>query len=160
VLDFSVTFIITIINIAVLFFVLKAILWKPVSKFMADRTRKIEESIEQSEKDRNQAKALLAQYEAQLKNAETEAESIINAAKEQARLEAEKIIAESRMAAEAALATSRRQLESERGAAMAAFKQEAAALVVAAAGRLVERNLDSEDSRQYAFMLFGPGGQK
>ena len=152
-LDFSVTFIITLVNIAVLFFILRAILFKPVTKFMADRAKRIQDSIDQSEKDKTQARALLAQYEAQLKTAETEADAIIQTARENARLEAEKIIAESRVSAEAALANARKQLETEHRAALAVFRKEAAALVTAAAGRMVSRELRDEDNRQYADML-------
>ena len=152
-LDFSVTFIITIINIVVLFFILRKILFRPVTKFMAERAKKIEDSIEQSEKDKCRARAMLSQYEAHLKNAETEAEAIINSAREHARKEAERIIAESRISAEAAMVNARKQLETERRAAMAAFKKEAADLVVAASGRLVGREIKAEDSRRYADML-------
>ena len=152
-LDFSVTFVITIINIAFLFFILRVILWKPVTKFMADRTKRIEDSVEQSEKDKSQARALLAQYEAQLKTAETEAEAIIRTARENAQAEAEKIIAESRVSAETTLANARKQLDSERRAALAVFRKEAAALVMTASSHLVGRELQSEDNRQYADML-------
>ncbi|MCL2472150.1 MAG: ATP synthase F0 subunit B [Treponema sp.] len=154
-LNFSVTFLITIINITILFFILRAVLFKPVTKFMADRSKRIQDSIEQSEKDKNQAKALLAQYEAQLKTAETEAEAIIRAARENAEAEAEKIIAESRVSAEAAMVNARKQLETEQRAALAIFRKEAATLVVAAAGRLVEREIKAEDSQHYADMLLG-----
>ena len=152
-LDFSVTFIITIVNIVILFFILRAILFKPVTKFMADRAKRIQDSIDQSEKDKTQARALLAQYEAQLKTAETEADAIIKTARENAQVEAEKIIAQGRVSAEATMANARKQLEMEHQAAMAVFKKEAAALVVAAAGRFVGRELKNEDSRQYADML-------
>ena len=152
-LDFSVTFIITIINIAVLFFLLRVILFKPVTKFMAERAKKIQDSIDQSEKDKNQAKAMLVQYEAHLLEAEAEAEAIINTAREHARLEAERIVAESRVSAEEELANARKRLEAERRTAMAAFRKEAGALVLAASSRLVGRELKSEDSRHYADML-------
>lgn len=152
-LDFSVTFVITIVNITVLFFILRAILFKPVTKFMEDRAKRIEDSIEQAGKDKNEAKELLAQYEARLKDAETEAEVIIRDARESARLEAEKILAESRVNAETALVNARKQLETERGAALASFRKEAAALVVAASGRLVGREIGSDDNRQYAELL-------
>jgi len=161
-LNFSVTFIITIINITILFFILRAVLFKPVTKFMADRSKRIQESIEQSEKDKSQAKALLAQYEAQLKTAEMEAEAIIRAARENAQQEAEKIIAEGRVSAEAAMANARKQLETERVASLAIFRKQAAALVMAASSRLVARELRSEDSRHYADMLLSeiePAGQ-
>jgi F-type H+-transporting ATPase subunit b len=152
-LDFSVTFVITIVNIAILFFILRAILFKPVTKFMAERAKRIQDSIEQSEKDKNQAKALFAQYEAQLKTAETEAEAIINSAREHAREEAEKIIAEGRISAEAAMASARKQLETEHEAALTLFREQAAALVVAASGRRGGREMQSGDNRQNADIL-------
>jgi len=152
-LDFSVTFIITIINIAVLFFILRAILFKPVTKFMADRAKRVQDSIDQAEKDKTQAKALLAQYEAHLKTAESEADTIIKIAIENAKQEAEKIIAESRVSAEAALATGRKQLEAERRSVMTGFRKEAAELVIETAGRLLKREIRNEDNLQYAEML-------
>ena len=152
-LDFSVTFVITIINIIILFLILKKILWKPVTKFMADRAKRVQDSIMQAENDKNSARDLLAQYDAQLKTARTEADAIVRAARENARLEAERIIAESRVSAEATLANARKQLETEREAALAVFRKEAAALVVAATGRLLEREIQSEDNSHYADML-------
>jgi len=154
-LNFSVTFVITIINIVVLFLILRAVLFKPVTKFMAEREKRVQDSIEQSEKDKNQAKALLAQYEAQLKTAETEAEAILKAARENARQEADKIIADGRVSMEETLANTRRQLEMEHQSAMANFRKEAAALVVAATGRLLDREIKSEDSKSYADKLLG-----
>ena len=152
-LDFSVTFFITIINITILSIILRKFLWKPVTKFMADRAKRVQDTIEQSEKDKTQARALLAQYEAQLKTAETEAGAIIRSAREQAEAEVEKIIAEGRASAEQTLANARKQLETEHKAALAVFRQEAAALVVAAAGRLIGREIEGEDNQQYAKML-------
>ena len=152
-LDFSVTFIITIINIVVLFFILRAVLFKPVTKFMEERAKRIEDSLEQSEKEKAQAKAMLAQYEEHLKNAGNEADAIRRTAREQAGQEAEKIIAESRVSAEAAMANARKQIEENHQAAIAVFRKEAAALVVAASGRLIGREIKSEDSLHFADML-------
>ena len=152
-LDFSVTFIITIVNMVVLFFILRTILFKRVTKFMDERTKRIQDSIDRSEKDKSQAKALLAQYETQLKTAEAEAEAIINSARESAQVEAEKIIAEGRLSAEIALESTRKQLELEQKAAIAAFRKEAATLVVEASGRLLSREIKTEDNLKYADML-------
>ena len=152
-LDFSVTFFISIINIVVLFIILRLLLFKPVTKFMADRAKRIQDSIDQSEKDKNLAKALLAQYQEQLRNAEIEAREIISNAREQALHEADRIIAESKVSAEDILARTRKQLEKERHAALAAFREEAATLVVAATGRLLGREIKSDDCLSYADML-------
>jgi F-type H+-transporting ATPase subunit b len=152
-LDFSVTFVITIINITILFLVLRKLLFKPVTKFMADRAERIQSSITKSETDKANAKAMLAQYEAQLKNAETEAQAIVSKARKRAEAEAEKIIADSRVVAEETIANAKKMMEAEHEASLAAFRQEAATLVILASGRLVGREIKSEDNRLYAAML-------
>jgi F-type H+-transporting ATPase subunit b len=152
-LDFSITFFFTFINIGILFFILRALLFKPVTKFMEDRAKKIQDTIEKTEKDKNQAKRLLQQYEDQLKNAEEEAAAIIRGAREAAGEQADRIVRAGKTEAENILAAARRQIEAERKAALALFKAEAASLVVAAAGRLLTRELTQEDSRIQAAAL-------
>jgi F-type H+-transporting ATPase subunit b len=144
------TFLVTIVNITLLFFVLRALLFKRVSKFMADRTKKVEDTLAQAEKEKNQAKQLLAAYEDRLRQAEGEAEAIIRNARENSRQEADRIMAEGKATAEAMVASARSQIEAERQAALALFKAEAAALVVAAASRLLRRELNQEDNRRLA----------
>ena len=152
-LNFSVTFAITIINIVILTIILRAILFKPVTKFMTDRAQRIQSSIDQSEKDKANSQKLLVQYENKLKSAEAEAAEIVKAARKSAEAESQRIIADGKAAAEALTASARKQIESERQAAFARFKVEAAALVMAASARLVQRELSGDDNRRYANML-------
>ncbi|MDR0399485.1 MAG: F0F1 ATP synthase subunit B [Treponema sp.] len=144
------TFLVTLINITLLFVILRVLLFKPVAKFMADRSRKIEEGIAGAESEKAQARQLLEQYQARLENADREAEAIIKNARESAEQEAERIVAEGRARSESMIAAARARIDSERQAAQALFKAEAAALVVAAAGRLLARNLNREDDRRLA----------
>jgi F-type H+-transporting ATPase subunit b len=159
-LDFSVTFIITIINIVVLFFILRAILFKPVTRFIDERARKVQDIRNQAEKDRIQAQALLTQYEAQLKKAEEDSAEIIRAARETAKTEAARIVAGGRAEAEKYLEKARRQLEADQQTAMAVFTTEAAAMVLSAAGRLLKRGLSDEDSREQAAILLRELGKR
>ncbi|MDR1636370.1 MAG: F0F1 ATP synthase subunit B [Treponema sp.] len=147
------TFLVTILNITILFFILRALLFKPVSKFMAGRTKKVEDALAQAEKERNQSKQLLASYEERIRQAEGEAEAIIREARENSRQEADRIVAEGKASAERMIASARGQIDVERQAALAVFKAEAAALVVAAASRLLRRDLNQEDNRRLAASL-------
>ncbi|GHV89856.1 hypothetical protein AGMMS50268_03590 [Spirochaetia bacterium] len=147
------TFLITILNIGILFFILRAILFKPVTKFMADRAKKIEDAIAQAEKDKSQSRQLLQQYEDQLKQAEAEADAIIRSAREHAQQQADRVVAEGKAQAENILANARRQIEAEQQAALVLFKAEAAALVVSAASQLLQRDLNQEDNRRLAGLL-------
>jgi F-type H+-transporting ATPase subunit b len=152
-LDFSVTFIITIINILVLFLILRKVLFKPVTKFMADRAKSVQDSIEQAEKDRIDARKMLAEYEDKLKNAEAETREILKTARENAERQAQMIIAEGKQEAENISAAARKQLEAEYQAALAKFKLEAAALVIAASAKLAAKDFSSDDNRRYVNML-------
>ncbi|MCL1836642.1 MAG: ATP synthase F0 subunit B [Treponema sp.] len=153
-LDFSVTFIITIVNIAILTFVLRALLFKPVTKFMAERAKKVQNTIAEAGKDRAAAQKLLEQYQAKVKDAKDEADQIIGAGRKNAEAEAERIIADARERAHDLTETARKQIESERQAMATQFKLEAAALIMAASARLVQRELSGDDNRRYANMLF------
>jgi len=152
-LDFSVTFIITAINITVLFFILRALLFKPVTKFMAERARKVQDTIAEAGRDRANAQQLLGQYQEQIKGAQSKADEIVSAGRKSAEIEAERIIAEGRATAQALVDAGHRQLEAEMQAMHARFSLEAAALVMAASSRLIQRDISGDDNRHYANML-------
>jgi F-type H+-transporting ATPase subunit b len=152
-LDFSVTFIITIINIAILFLILRAVLFKPVTKLMADRAKRVQDSIDQAQNDREQARKLFVEYEAKLKKAAEEAELILKNSREDAARQTERIIAEGKEQAANIIAVAQKQIEAEHQASLAKFKLEAAVLVMAAASKLAEREFSSEDNRRYVNML-------
>jgi F-type H+-transporting ATPase subunit b len=144
------TFLITLINIAVLFFVLRAVLFKPVSQFIKGRTAKIADDIARAERDKRDARQLLEQYEKRLAAAEAEAEGMIRTARGHAEAEAERIVDAGRASAERLAAAGQKRIEAERLAALARFRAEAAALVVAAAGRLLKRELTGQEHLRYA----------
>jgi F-type H+-transporting ATPase subunit b len=147
------TFLVTIVNITILFFVLKAILFKPVTRFMQERSQKVQDSLDQAEKDQALAKGLLKQYEDQLRHIDDEATEILRAAKETARAEADRIVAEGRAQAGRILERGRRQLEAEQRAAMAVFRADAAGLILDASGALIRRELNRDDDRSQAELL-------
>jgi len=152
-LDFSVTFVITIINITVLFLILRKLLFKPVTKFMADRAKRVQDSLDQAEKDRTQAKALYKEYEDKLKSADAEAGEIIKTARESATLEENRIIESAKAEASEIISAAHKQIEADRLAAVTKLRFETAALVMAASSKLAARELSRDDNRRYVNML-------
>ncbi|MDR2942441.1 MAG: ATP synthase F0 subunit B [Treponema sp.] len=152
-LDFSVTFLITVINITILFFILKALLFKPVTKFMADRAQRVQDSIDQAQRDKDEAKVLLDKYEDKLKSAEAQALEILKKAREDAGREAQLIIAEGKRSAQDAVNSALKQIETEHQTVLAKFKIEAATLVIAVGAKLAERDFSGDDNRRYVNML-------
>jgi F-type H+-transporting ATPase subunit b len=159
-LDFSVSFFFTLVNIAVLFFVLRAILFKPVTKFMEARTAKVQAEIENAAKERDEAKSLRLMYEDKVKNAGIEAAQLTKAVREAAERQAAELIAEAKVKAEDIVENARKQILAEHQAAFIAFKAEAAALVVAAAGRLLRRDFSGEDARVHAELVLRELGER
>jgi len=152
-LDFTVTFVITIINITILFFILRAVLFKPVTKFMADRTKRVQDTIEQAQKDEEAAKKLLAEYEAKLKNAEAQVHEILKVAHQDAERQSQSIIAEGQRTVQDMTDAALKQIEMERQAALTKFKLEAAALIIAVSAKLAAKDFSGDDNRRYVTML-------
>jgi F-type H+-transporting ATPase subunit b len=145
-----VTLIATAINIFILFFILRAILFKPITKFMNERSAKIADDLDKATKDREDARRLLDSYDNKLKAAAEEADEIIRAARQSGEKRAEELVCEARVEAASLIDAARKQIAGEQQAAYIAFRTEASRLVLAAAGKLLERELSGEDARRFA----------
>jgi F0F1-type ATP synthase membrane subunit b/b' len=96
---------------------------------------------------------LLIEYENKLKTAEAEAKEILKNAHSNAERLMEQIIAEGKKEAANITELACRQVELERKAALAKFKLEAAALVLAASAKLSSKDFSGDENRRYANML-------
>jgi F-type H+-transporting ATPase subunit b len=151
--DFSVTLIITIINITILYFILRKLLFKPVTKFMADRAKRVQDSIDQAHRDKARAQKVLEEYETKLRNATTEVLEMLNIARDDANILKERIVNEGKTEAANIIAAAHKQIEAEHQAALIKFKLEAAALVMTASSKLAAREFSGDDNKRYVNML-------
>lgn len=79
-LDWSIIW--NIVNILVLFLLLKHFLFGPITKMMESRTAEIENNLKDAEEKNRKAEALGAEYEKQLADAQAEAAKLVQEAKE------------------------------------------------------------------------------
>jgi F-type H+-transporting ATPase subunit b len=149
-LDFSVTFFFTLVNIGVLSVILRAILFKPVTRFMENRTLKIRGELEQASHEKAQAEELRESYEERLRKVEEEADRMTREARAEAQRQADAIIERGKVEAERLIEAARSQIEEERRSAERSFKAQAAGLVLAATGRLLRREVNGEDAERAA----------
>jgi F-type H+-transporting ATPase subunit b len=134
------------------FIVLLGVMWKfgvPAVKNMeAAREDRIRNDLEGAEQARTEAEAEKAQYLAQIAGAKEEAGRLI----EEARVAAESVRADliARAEAEANDLRARAQADivNQTNQAMAQLRTDVATLSIDLAGRIVERNLDSDTNRQ------------
>ncbi len=127
-----------------------ALYWKgypAIKKTMNERTEKIRADIEGAESARTEAEQVKATYEAQLVDAKTEANRII----EEARQDADAVRTERIAAIDGEIAEMRQraaaEVEASKAQAMADLRGEITSIALGAAERVVERNLDDATNR-------------
>jgi F-type H+-transporting ATPase subunit b len=147
-LNFGPTFIWVIINLIILYLILRRVLFKPVTKFMEDRTNSIKADLENADRAKSEAALLLQEYKDKLSSARKEADSIVSDAHERAQNEYETILAAARKDSELLLKKAGEQVEQERQQMLKEMKNQVASLALAAASKVLEANMDNETNRK------------
>lgn len=136
-----------IVNLLVLFLLMKKFLFAPVTKIMDDRAKKVSDTLEDADAKLADAAKQKDEYTQQLANARGEAARIIEEAQKRAELaysrrmdEAEKDV--QRMNEQAA-----RQREADREAMMAAARQQIAALVLLTTAKVSQHAMTADTDR-------------
>ena len=140
--EFNAAFVIQIINALVLFGALTYILFKPVTEFMDKRTERIQSSIEEAESNVKETSRLKAEYEEQLRDIKNERNAIIEEAAKIAETRSNEIITAAKEDAEKILERARLQIEREKQSMMDELRGQVSALAIAAASKVIEKNLD------------------
>lgn len=140
----------TTVNFSVLLFALYKLLYKPLLGAITAREQDIENTIKKAAEDRAEAERLRKDFEAQIANAQREAQEIINKAVKNATATREQIEADARAKASDLLENATKTIEREKTKALAELRQEVADLAVAVAGKVIEKNLDNDEQKRLA----------
>jgi len=145
-LAFSVSFFITILNFAVLFFILKRFLWKPVRTMIEARAAKVRGELADAAIAKGVADDLKARFEERIAGAEGEADKIIKESAEQAVLDAKVILDGARAEAETIRLRAEASAAREKAASLEALTGEIARIATAAAAKLASREARQGDA--------------
>jgi len=142
------TLIAQIVNFIILFGLLYLVAYKPIMRMLDERSRKIQESMEQTEFIKEQAAHAEEEVKQQLEAAAKEGQEIISRAMrtgEEARREAQ---AQARQETDSLLSRARNEIQRERDEAIDELRKEFADLTILAAGKVIDQTLDKEAHRQ------------
>lgn len=142
------TLIAQILNFLILAGILRAVAYKPVVNILKARQAKIQESIDKAEADAAEADKLLADYKAKLVAANAKAEAIIENAEKRASEEREAKRAEIKREIEQMKKAAEAEIERERTRAVEELRSEVVALSMAAAGKIISKNIDASENEQ------------
>lgn len=151
--EFSWTFAFQIINTIIIFLVLRRLLFKPVTNFMEDRTKSIENAIIDADTKNMQADELKEEYQSKLDNIKEERNQIIKEATKRAEEKSDDIIKAAQAEAKSMIDRATLDIERERQKAINQLKDEVSALSIMAATKVIEKEL-SEDAHRAMIKQF------
>jgi len=133
-----------VINVAILFGLLYLVAYKPIMRMMDERSRKIKESMDNTEYIRQQAERAEEEAAKRIEVAAKEGqEAIARAVRtgEEVRQEAQQ---KARGEAETIIARARLEIQRERDEAIEQLRREFADITIEAAGKVIDRTLDKK----------------
>ena len=130
----------TIINLLVLYLLMKKFLFGPIIKVMDERKAMIDQQFAGAKAQEDQAKALKEQYEGALKSAREESFQIMEQARKEAKAQADKTVEDTQAKVSAMLAKAQEDINTERENAMRQMKDDVASLAMEAAGKIIGKN--------------------
>ena len=133
-LDFQVsTIVFTVINLLVLYFILRKLLFGRVNAVLEQRAARVKETIDSAEASKSQAEELRAEYEDKLTDARQEAAKLVADAQNRAQRAYEAKMADAETDAKRLRSEAEAQIASERDAMLRGARNEVASLALLAA---------------------------
>jgi len=145
-IEINATILAQILNFLILVVLLRAVAYKPVARLLQQRSDKIRNDLEKAEADRKAAEQTLADYKVQLAEAHKKAQDIVDKANITARQEHDAAVAETRKEIERMKQVAQAEIESERNRAFEDMKSQIVTLSLAAAGKVVSKNIDTKEN--------------
>jgi F-type H+-transporting ATPase subunit b len=148
-----------LINVGLLLWLLTRFLYRPVLDMLNRRTQRIQESLQDAERVKEQLARAKQDYDAELARARQEAAGILTQAQERAKVQEQEIIAQARQEGERIRNEAREQATQEREQLLRDLKNQMAELVTVTATRVLGEELKSNHDRLIEESLASLGRQ-
>jgi F-type H+-transporting ATPase subunit b len=148
-----------IFNVVLLVWLLTRYLYRPVLNMLNERTRRVQEGLQDAERVKEQLARAKQDYDAELARARQEAAGILGQAQERAKVQEQEIIAQARQEADHIRSEAREQAMQEREQLLRDLKNQMAELVTMTATRVLGEELKANHDRLIEESLAGLGRQ-
>lgn len=146
--ELAVNLLLNVINIIILFVIVKALVYKPVKKFLDNRTERVNDETAKAQKILDEANKTLLEKDKIFAESRAEGEKLAKSAYEEARMNAENIINEAKENARILEEKTKARLKTERESLIASSKDEIADLAINIAERILERETNPADNQK------------
>ncbi len=137
-----------IVNFLILLGLLYLIAYKPIMRMLDERSRKIKESMEQTEFIKEQAAQAEEEFERRIKAAAKEGQEVIARAAKTGEELRQKTQQQAKQEGEALINRARAEIQRERNEAIDELRKEVADLTILTAEKVIDRSLDKKAHRQ------------
>lgn len=160
-LEFQVsTIALTVLNLLILYVILKKLLFGRVNKVLNDRAALIEQTLDDAHAEKQKADELKKEYEDRLAQAHTEANGILAQAKTRGEKEYQAILAQAQEDARRTQEQTRARTQAERDEMLRTARREVAQLAVIAASKVTRKSLDPDADRAILDDFLAEAGEK
>ena len=138
----------TLLAFGVLLFLLRKLAFPRISETLDKRQQAIEESIDTAERTKREADELLAEYRERLNEARQQAEEIVARARKAGEVNERESLEQARKTREELMEQTRRDIEAETRRAIQEIRNEVADLTVLATEKVTRKSLNEDDQRR------------
>ena len=137
----------TVVTFVILLLLLKKFVWGPIIDAVDRREKSLKDMFDGAENARDEAQELLKRYEDQLAQARNDVNQMIEEGKGKAGKAGDEIIGKASSEADQIIERAKAEISRERQKAVEELKAQVVKISLAAAERLIERNLAEQDHR-------------
>ncbi len=138
----------TLVCFAITLWILKRYVFGPLSSALEKRRSQIAESLEESERSREEAIKLLEEYRVRLAEARKEADELRERGRREGERQRAELLSRAEQERERILTDQEAQLEAQTRQAMSGIRDEVAELALLAAEKVTRKSLDDADHRR------------
>ena len=138
----------TVVNVLIMYALLRKFLFKPIQNVLNQRQKKIEDDIAAAQTSKNEAAAALNAAQAKLQNVDNEAAARREAYAKQAEVEKQQLLDDAQKQADAIVAAGKAAVEVERQNKLQDADAQAASLARSMCEKLLKHNLTAQDDAQ------------
>ncbi|MBQ8150419.1 MAG: F0F1 ATP synthase subunit B [Clostridia bacterium] len=136
---------ISLINLLIMYLILKKFLFKPVQNIIATRKQQVEDLYTEAQEKLGSAETMRSQYEEKLATARDEADGIVRNAQQTAQRRSDAMIAEATQQASHIKQRAESEITQEKKQMLSDVRSEISDLAVEIASRIVGREIRKED---------------
>jgi len=146
--------VISLINIIVLFILLRLILWKHVIRFLSEREKRVNDKIDNADKRIEDAEALHVEYNNQIDEIKERGNEIIRKSQQKANEQSDLILKETHKKAKEIMDDAETRIAAEKEQALEEAHLEITGLATEMAARILEREVSAADSKHVVDEFF------